>query len=312
VLGVLIALCARWANEDATASVIDASAHGDLAYRRLGRLARGSAPLVAIALVNHAAMHFATLTTVRLGDLRFRTTNATPYPPHVPEREVCVTKKSYASAQMLATSILLSGEPSLGFLPALPIQLAAFGMTLVRKNVLSEIAVHKLYAWALLMNNLAVLAYVHAQPTAVGWRPVVSTLVAWRVALPLRWHRGWGKHAAWLVAAPCGWGAPHLLDALAALVPGLGVSDTAGLGHVLEVGAPGLGAGSSPWDGLARRLCLMAMAGASLRFLTASPNVLFGPIAGGKGEGRGGAASASHAESFDEAVAGDHLKAHAA
>jgi len=174
-------------------------------------------------------------------------------------------RRSYGSAQFLAASMLLTGEPSLCFMPVLPIQIAAFLMTLVRKNIATATHVHVCYAWALMANNFGMLSYLYFQPAGNGgWRHVLVMVIAWRVSINLRCKANWDKHVCWLLAAVCAWGARHLAETHTAPID----QSVGGLADWRDKAAFGL------------------LVFANLNFMRGSPNVCFGPIAGGKGEGR--------------------------
>lgn len=230
-----------------------------LAARAAG-LERTRTTAVALQLVHHATMWGATIATSRLGDTEVRTTNATPYPSHVPEAEVEATRSSYGSAQFYASALLLSADPTLCFLPILPIQLMAFAMTLVRKNLMSPTGAHVLYAWALLSNFAGGLMLIWLQaPNDTAWRHILAALVAWRIALILRWKLRWDKHVTWVIAAAAGYGARELANSR---FPPVQPPVAHPAGDVAAV-------------------CVLVLA--SCRFFWTSPNVIWGTLAGGKG-----------------------------
>ena len=98
--------------------------------------------LVSVAVVL-AANEAAARVTDALGDRELRTTNAMPYPPEIPKATRKDFKRNYMVAQYCATVLCVMGVPSMAFWTALPIQLAAFLMTLVRKGKISALRYHQ-------------------------------------------------------------------------------------------------------------------------------------------------------------------------
>lgn len=194
-------------------SLLFASRHAIACAAALAGL---SHPLLLVAL-NHATIAAAELVTSRYGDRERRTTNAMPYPAHVPEGEVAATKMSYASAQFLATGLAhVTDEPTLCFLPLLPIQIAALLMTLVRKGLATASTYHAVYAWSLWLNLLALALLLARDPSRAV--PTMIALICWRLGTWARWRRRWSKHAAWLVAPLGAYAVAHVSHALSPML----------------------------------------------------------------------------------------------
>mmetsp|Transcript_25327 Transcript_25327/g.86730 ORF Transcript_25327/g.86730 Transcript_25327/m.86730 type:complete len:385 (-) Transcript_25327:158-1312(-) len=89
--------------------------------------------------------------TDHIGDREKRTTNSMPYPDPVQEGQRKRVRYEYASAQFAAVAACIGGDASIAFMTMLPIQSAAFLMTLVRKNLITTRAYHGIYSFTFLV-----------------------------------------------------------------------------------------------------------------------------------------------------------------
>mmetsp|Transcript_38714 Transcript_38714/g.93977 ORF Transcript_38714/g.93977 Transcript_38714/m.93977 type:complete len:356 (+) Transcript_38714:45-1112(+) len=132
--------------------------------------------------------------TERFGDKANRTTNSMPYPASISQEEQLAIKREYARAQFGATVGACLPDPTIAFLPLLPIQIAPFLMTLVRKGKIGAISYHAVYVFSLWIVWVAL--------ALILWRrqenDTTFFLFASAVApIKLRLDYGWNKTFIW-------------------------------------------------------------------------------------------------------------------
>lgn len=139
----------------------------------------------------------ASLVTYYIGNTKERTTNAMPYPSEIAVPQQEAIKRAYTRAQFLATAHAVLGDATCAFAPLYGIQAAPFLMTLVRKNIVSALTYHRVYAIALYVPYVFVL--VRCQNlfaiAAVGF--IVTDIV-----MPLRIQHRVHKGLLWPIAIP--------------------------------------------------------------------------------------------------------------
>jgi hypothetical protein len=79
------------------------------------------------------------------------TIRSMPYDEHTPEKDRLEITKFYSNQQVNATLFMLLNIDA-SFSPLFAIQIAAFLMTLVRKNIIRPNSWHLVYSWALMVN----------------------------------------------------------------------------------------------------------------------------------------------------------------
>jgi len=133
-----------------------------------------------------SAVHAATTTTMR----------GNPYPPYASLRWIRAFNLFYAISQILATmNVLVATTPDRPFLALLAIQTAPFGMTLVKKGVITQAGWHFWYALALLVNYAYAAASIERGALTTASYVAISAGVA---VLRLRYRVN--KYLLWTLA----------------------------------------------------------------------------------------------------------------
>mmetsp|Transcript_6871 Transcript_6871/g.10206 ORF Transcript_6871/g.10206 Transcript_6871/m.10206 type:complete len:353 (+) Transcript_6871:31-1089(+) len=114
-------------------------------------------------LLTYGPALLASIVTARIGDHQKRTTNSMAYPKHLDQNQIQKTKRWYANAQFAATFFALSHSPTCTFWPLLAIELAPLMMTLVRKNLASTTAYHRVYSIGLIVPYFVCLIVITKQ-----------------------------------------------------------------------------------------------------------------------------------------------------
>jgi hypothetical protein len=138
------------------------------------------------------------LTTLLAADLSSKyfaseekTMRGMPFPDCVSERMRKWVNYYYNFSQLGATTVILSKTTiESPFIMMFPIQLAAFLMTLVKKNIISPGAWHVIYAWSL------ALGYIHTEQHADPRNRFSKALAS---ALLLRFFMRTNKYVVWTV-----------------------------------------------------------------------------------------------------------------
>jgi hypothetical protein len=157
--------------------------------------------------------------TERHGSRDRRTTNAMPYPASVTPAQQAGVKRNYVLAQFNATVQCVTGSATAAFLPLVAIQLAPLLMTLVRKNRITALTYHRVYAAALYLPYLATVARLAHGDLWIA-SLVGQSCVAIGVVHRLRCQHHVAPDVCWAIGACClvAWdrAARHLHD----LMPG--------------------------------------------------------------------------------------------
>jgi len=111
-----------------------------------------------------------------------------PYSEHMTEKDRKKIIYHYSRSQVGATMLMLGNETT-AFVPLLPIQIAAFLMTLVRKNIIKGHMFHVVYAIAIWLNAFSYLS------KDVGW--MVLHFIGNNIFSYLRFERSANKYIAW-------------------------------------------------------------------------------------------------------------------
>jgi len=114
-----------------------------------------------------------------------------PYPPNMPPKIISIMNKFYSISQILATMICLYTYSYQKLLLVLfPIQIAAFLMTLVRKNILSPGGWHLLYTGALGL-NYAFGFVSKTEPKLISFWVLTSLFIVGRLRFNLNKYVLW-------------------------------------------------------------------------------------------------------------------------
>jgi hypothetical protein len=149
-------------------------------------------------LLQLSTLWLASYTTQRIGDKERQTTNAMPYPKHATSTDIQTTKDMYRGSQFLAGSMVYCWTSSdLTFMPLLAIQIAPSCMTLARKNMLSPMHHHCIYAWSLWLNLLGMLSVLWHDPAV--YRDVMWSLLTYQFVQHLRVTNRQPKNLSWVV-----------------------------------------------------------------------------------------------------------------
>ena len=133
-----------------------------------------------------SAVHAATSTTMR----------GNPYPAYASPRFVENLNLFYAISQILATmNVLVATTPDRPFLTLLAIQTAPFGMTLVKKGVITQAGWHFWYALALLTNYAYAAVVIERGALTM---PAYAAISAGVAVLRLRYRVN--KYLLWTLA----------------------------------------------------------------------------------------------------------------
>jgi hypothetical protein len=125
------------------------------------------------------------------------TMRGNPYPSYVPASIVKWHNMFYAISQILATmNVLVATAMDRPFLALLAIQTAPFGMTLVKKGVITQAGWHLWYTLALLANYA--YALVSIETGAISTAAYAATASA--VAI-LRFRHRVNKYVLWILAS---------------------------------------------------------------------------------------------------------------
>jgi hypothetical protein len=120
-----------------------------------------------------------------------------PYPSYVPARIVKWHNMFYAISQILATmNILVATAMDRPFLSLLAIQTAPFGMTLVKKGVITQAGWHLWYTLALLLNYAYALVSIETGAISTAAYFATASTVA-----VLRFRYRVNKYLLWTLAS---------------------------------------------------------------------------------------------------------------
>ena len=141
------------------------------------------------------AMADAVTTYYKRSGLNSPTMRSMPYPAYVPQSYVQLHNLFYSTSQLFATMNMMFRGIETVFLSLVPIQLAPFLMTLVKKRIITPAAWHVAYTATLLLN------YAHSVAVPVDTSHLLST--AWYVGLTLaimvlRFQLRVNKYALWI------------------------------------------------------------------------------------------------------------------
>lgn len=138
----------------------------------------------------------ADLITAKCGDKESRTTNAMPYPSTVSPEIQRAIKMEYARAQFGATVGACMPDPTIAFIPLLPIQIAPLLMTLVRKGKIGATAYHAIYSFSLWIVWVAVVIIICNHQVEHTMDLMFASAVS---PMPLRLRYGLNKTMLWTV-----------------------------------------------------------------------------------------------------------------
>jgi hypothetical protein len=140
---------------------------------------------MAACIATMMAADYITSKTAQPGDSTMR---SMPYDDKITDTDRARINRFYSIQQISATLYMLINRDS-AFSPLLAIQIAAFLMTLVRKNIIKPNTWHIVYVWSLLVNILVFHTMTSSQIIYVS----IGTIVA--EVLRIDWH--WNKYLMW-------------------------------------------------------------------------------------------------------------------
>lgn len=138
-------------------------------------------------------MAFADTIERRLGTVEDKTMRAMPVPEGTTSKDYAQLQRLYSMAQFAATMSTVHSS-TLALLAAMPVQLSAFLMTLVRKSRLSPLGWHVAYSFSLWLPFLALACMInnmHADITSYQ-RFIISAITS-----RVRRNTGWNKYVLW-------------------------------------------------------------------------------------------------------------------
>jgi hypothetical protein len=95
------------------------------------------------------------------------------------------------SKSQIAATIFMIGNITTAYTPLFAIQIAAFLMTLVRKNIIKSNTWHKIYALSLWIN---IFSYITIEP---GW--IIIQILLYHLFIKMRFYYKMDKYKAWLL-----------------------------------------------------------------------------------------------------------------
>ena len=116
------------------------------------------------------------------------TMRAMPFVETISDADRTKITRFHSNQQLSATLYMLCNIDT-AFSPLLAIQLAAFLMTLVRKNIISPNTWHLVYSWSLMVNVFAIRGMTLSQIVRVTAGTMLFS--AWRMQLRLNKYVGW-------------------------------------------------------------------------------------------------------------------------
>jgi hypothetical protein len=123
-----------------------------------------------------------------------------PYPDGTPPALRRALNLFYSASQVGATMIVMSSRDTVALLwVLLPIQLAPFLMTLVKKGILNQAGWHLWYTLSLLV-NWAYRYVWRVEQSRVGPVAPVHSMAMWGALCVLRLGLGANKYALWAAA----------------------------------------------------------------------------------------------------------------
>ena len=152
-------------------------------------------PFIWKILIVFTTMACADHVTQVYGDRDNKTMRAMPLPKGFSQETYKKLQRMYSISQFSAT-IAAVHSPSTAFMAAMPVQVSAFLMTLVRKNKLSPLSWHMIYSFTLWLPFFSLLIAVMVHDAVPNFHYFVCASLAARMRLDF----GINKYYAWLIA----------------------------------------------------------------------------------------------------------------
>lgn len=114
-----------------------------------------------------------------------------PYHQSIDDHNIKIINRLYGDMQVSATLFML-GNIETAFAPLFAIQIAAFLMTLVRKNIISANNWHQIYMISLLINIFALLT--------TTTNIIIGTWIAGHLFVVLRFENRYNKYISWILS----------------------------------------------------------------------------------------------------------------
>jgi len=130
------------------------------------------------------------------------TMRAMPFGETIPHDDRTKITRFHSNQQTSATLLMLCNLDT-AFSPLLAIQLAAFLMTLVRKNIISPNTWHLVYSWSLMVNVFTLRTMTSSQIVLVNVG--IRLFRTWRMQLRLNKYVGWSLVFAMIALIDWSW-----------------------------------------------------------------------------------------------------------